>query len=416
MKNEQSLRQQCQRLLPTLDEHGRREWAASEAMALGRGGIVLVHRASGLSRTTITRGIREIQEREASSDADPLTPRTSDTPRRVRRPGGGRPRKTDEDPELLGALESLVEPTTRGDPESPLRWSLKSLRVLAAELGRLGHQVSHRTVGKLLKSLGYSLQGNRKTIEGSEHPDRDEQFRYIARQTGRRLKSRLVPVLSVDTKKKELVGAYKNGGREYRKSAEPEPVKVHDFLGPLGRVSPCGVYDIGDDSAWVSVGVSADTAEFAVESVRRWWYELGHERYEEAGEILVTADGGGSNGHRSRLWKLELQGLADELGRSITVCHFPTGTSKWNKIEHRLFSVITRNWRAKALHDYATVVNLIGATKTEAGLEVYCALDENHYEKGRKVSDEEMDSINIHRHRFHGDWNYTIKPRVVIDA
>lgn len=409
MKSEQHLRQQYQRLLPALDERGRREWAASEAMALGRGGIALVHRASGLSRTTITRAIGEINEREASGE-EPLT--SSSSPRRVRRPGGGRPKKTDEDPELLGALELLVEPGTRGDPESPLRWTLKSLRVLAEELGRLGHDISYRTVGRLLKRLGYSLQGNRKTIEGNEHPDRDEQFRYIARQTARRLKNRSVPVLSVDTKKKELVGPYKNGGREYRRKGKPEPVKVHDFIGPLGRVSPYGVYDIGDDSAWVSVGISADTAEFAVASLGRWWEELGHEIYEDAEELFVTADGGGSNGHRSRLWKLELQNLADRLGRAITVCHFPPGTSKWNRIEHRLFSVITRNWRGKALHDYATVVNLIGATKTDAGLEVYCALDENVYEKARKVSDEEMDSINIFRHRFHGDWNYTIKPRI----
>ena len=333
-----------------------------------------------------------------------------------------RRRKAEEDRRgslnFSGRSSRLSSPAHEAIRSLPLRWTLKSLRVLAGELGRLGHELSHRTVGQLLKGLGYSLQGNRKTIEGSEHPDRDEQFRYIAQQTGRRLKSRLVPVLSVDTKKKELVGAYKNGGREYRKSGEPEPVKVYDFIGPLGRVSPYGVYDIGDDSAWVSVGISADTSEFAVESVRRWWYELGARALRGGrGDVSSPPTAGAATGTGARLWKLELQGLADELGqarsRSATS---PTGTSKWNKIEHRLFSVITRNWRGKVLHDYATVVNLIGATKTEAGLEVYCALDENHYEKGRKVSDEEMDSINIHRHRFHGDWNYTIKPRVVVGA
>ena len=409
MKTEAQLRQQYHRLLPSLDERGRREWAASEAMTLGRGGIALVHRACGMSRNTIARGIREITANEAAVARG----ERPSGPRLIRQPGGGRRRATDNDPALLSSLESLIEPTTRGDPQSPLRWTLKSLRVLAAELERLGHAISYRTVGRLLKRLGYSLQANRKTIEGNQHPDRDEQFRYIARQSRMRLKTGLVPVLSVDTKKKELVGPYKNVGAEYRPAGTPQKVKVHDFIGPLGKVNPYGVYDIGDDSAWVSVGVSADTGEFAVESVRRWWEQLGLERYDDCDEIFITADGGGSNSHRGRLWKLELQGLADELGKAITVCHFPPGTSKWNRIEHRLFSVITRNWRGKVLHDHATVVSLIGAAKTDAGLEVHCALDENVYEKARKISDAEMASINLHRHRFHGDWNYTIKPRAL---
>ena len=414
IKSEDQLSLQYRRLLPALDERGRREWAASEAMALGRrGALALVQRATGLSRNTIVRGVREITERERADPGAAGVPgdASCEDVRRVRRPGAGQKPITEREPELLAALEALVEPTSRGDPQSPLRWTIKSLRVLADELVAQGHRVSFRTVGKLLKGLGYSLQGNRKTIEGNQHPDRDAQFGYIDRQCRARLRGDTAPVLSVDTKKKELVGRFKNGGREWGPAGEPEPVKTHDFRGPLGRVSPYGVYDLGDDSAWVSVGVSADTAEFAVASIRRWWEKLGAERHSDAAEILLTADGGGSNGHRNRLWKLELQGLADELGKKIVVCHFPPGTSKWNRIEHKLFSQITRNWRGKVLEDYATVVSLIGATRTEAGLEVYSALDERVYEKGRKVSDEEMASVNIRRHRFHGDWNYTIAPR-----
>ena len=406
MKNERQIRQQYQRLAPSLDERTRREWAASEAMAFGHGGIALVHRACGLSRGAIGRGIRDLRAAEEARNDPARTPEV----RGVRRAGGGRRSLSEKDPALLGALEALVEPGTRGDPESPLRWTLKSLRVLAAELGAGGHPISYRSVGYLLKSLGYSLQGNRKTLEGSAHPDRDAQFRYLAEQSGKRLAAGL-PVLSVDTKKKELVGPYKNGGREWRPAGEPEEVKVHDFVDELGRASPYGVYDIGENTAWVSVGVSADTAEFAVESLRRWWRRLGVERYADAAELFITADGGGSNSHRGRLWKLELQRLADEIARPITVCHYPPGTSKWNKIEHRLFSFVTLNWRGKPLHDYCTVVELIGATTTTTGLSVECELDDNHYEKGRKISDAQMASINLHRHDFHGDWNYTIKPR-----
>lgn len=401
MKSEKQIEQQFYQISPSLDERGRREWAASEAMTLGHGGIAIVNRATGISRPTINRGISELQER---GDGE------IESPRRVRQLGAGRPTKVSEDPALLGALESLVEPATRGDPQSPLRWTLKSLRVLATELRELGHAVSYRTVGTLLKKLGFSLQGNAKKLEGAQHVDRDAQFRHIARQSKRRIKAG-EPVLSVDTKKKELIGQYKNGGKEYRPKGKPEPVKTHDFKGELGRVSPYGVYDIGDNEAWVSVGISADTAEFAVQSLRRWWEQLGQERYGSTREIFVTADCGGSNGYRSRLWKLELQALSDELGIAISVSHFPPGTSKWNRIEHRLFSFITLNWRGKPLRDYRTVVELIGATKTQEGLEVHCELDQNTYEKGRKVTEEEMASINLYPNKFHGEWNYTIKPR-----
>ena len=402
MKSEKQIKQKYLQILPSLDERGRREWAASEALALGHGGRVKVHRAIGMSPMTISRGISDLQERDGAE---------VESPRRVRLPGAGRPRKLSEDPKLLGSLESLVEPSTRGDPQSGLRWTLKSVRVLANELQKLDHSVSYRTVGTLLKKLGYSLQGNAKKIEGAQHVDRDAQFRHIARQSKQRIKAG-EPVLSVDTKKKELIGAYKNGGKEYRPKGKPEPVKTHDFMGELGRVSPYGVYDIGDNDAWVSVGISADTAEFAVESLRRWWEQLGQERYGDTEQIFITADCGGSNGYRSRLWKLELQQLSDELGIAISVSHFPPGTSKWNRIEHRLFSFITLNWRGKPLHDYRTVVELIGGTKTQQGLEVYCELDQNTYEKGRKVTDEQMASINLHPNRFHGEWNYTIKPRL----
>ena len=402
MKTEERLREQYRLIRGSLDERGRREWAASEAMALGHGGIALVHRASGIVPSTIGKGIKELRERQGG-EAQP------EGRRRVRRPGGGRPSKTAEDPQLLGALETLVEPCTRGDPESALRWTCKSLRVLAGELARKGHDVSYRTVGRLLKGLDYSLQANRKTLEGAQHGDRDAQFEYINAQTKQRIEADN-PAISVDTKKKELVGDYKNAGREYRPKGEPERVGVHDFKGELGRVSPYGVYDLHDNSGWVSVGISADTSQFAVETIRRWWNSMGSKRYPEAGELFITADCGGSNGYRTRLWKLELQGLADELGIPITVCHFPPGTSKWNKIEHRLFSFITFNWRGKPLRTYQTVVNLIAATTTKTGLEVQCELDACDYEKGRKVTDAEMETIKLQPHRFHGEWNYTIHP------
>ena len=402
MKSEEQIRTQYQLIRSSLDERGRREWAASEAMAFGYGGIALVHRGTGIVPSTIGKGIKELRERAGQ-------PWQPEQQRRVRRRGGGRRSKVAEDPQLLGALEALVEPTTRGDPESPLRWTCRSLRELAAVLTEAGHQISYRTVGRLLKSLNYSLQSNKKTLEGAQHADRDAQFKYINRQTKRQLKGGN-PAISVDTKKKELVGDYKNAGTAYRPKGEPEKVNVHDFKGALGKASPYGVYDIHDNCGWVSVGISADTSEFAVETVRRWWNSMGYERYSYASELLITADCGGSNGYRTRLWKLELQGLADEIGIPITVCHFPPGTSKWNKIEHRLFSFITKNWRGTPLRTYQTIVSLIAATKTQAGLDVKCGLDSNQYEKGRKVSDDEMDTINLRPHRFHGEWNYTIRP------
>lgn len=402
MKTEDQIRTQFTQIRSSLDERGRREWAASEALALGYGGIALVHRATGVVPSTIGKGIRELRERPDGSADEEI--------RRVRKAGGGRPRKTVQDPMLLESLEKLVDPVTRGDPMSPLRWTCKSLRRLATELSPMGHDVSYRTVGRLLKALNYSLQGNRKTTEGSQNPDRNEQFEYINAQTTKQLAAGN-PAVSVDTKKKELVGDYKNVGREYRPKGKPEPVAVHDFIGELGRASPYGVYDINDDSAWVSVGISSDTSEFAVESVRRWWNTMGYDRYSEANQLLITADCGGSNGYRTRLWKVELQRLADELGIPVTVCHFPPGTSKWNKIEHRLFSFITKNWRGKPLRDYQTIVNLIAATSTQTGLKVRCELDDGEYEKGRKVTDAELAALNIRPHKFHGDWNYTISPR-----
>ena len=402
MKSEEQIREQYRLIRDSLDERGRREWAASEAMALGYGGIARVHRGTGIVPSTIGKGIKELRERRvAEVQGEPK--------RRVRRPGGGRRSKVVEDPQLLCALEALVEPSSRGDPESPLRWTCKSLRKLAAELARAGHEISYRTVGRLLKSLNYSLQSNRKTLEGTQHADRDAQFNYINAQTKKRMRVGN-PVISVDTKKKELVGEFKNVGAEYRPKGEPEKVNVHDFKGELGRVSPYGVYDMQDNSGWVSVGISADTSEFAVEAIRRWWNSMGYERYPQASELLITADCGGSNGYRTRLWKLELQTLANEIGIPVTVCHFPPGTSKWNKIEHRLFSFITINWRGKPLRTYQTVVKLIAGTRTRTGLNVKCELDPYDYQKGRKVTDAEMETINLRPHRFHGEWNYTIDP------
>ncbi len=403
MKTESEITRQFEQLRGSLDERGRREWAASEAISLGHGGIAMVHRATGIAPSTIGIGLRELR-RQARE-----LPQPSEA-RRVRRPGGGRKKKVDEDPALLDDLKHLVEPVTRGDPESPLRWVCKSLRQLAKQLSDMGHSVSHTTVGRLLKALGYSLQANRKTFEGSSHPDRNAQFAYINEKTKAQLATGN-PAVSVDTKKKELVGNYKNGGRELCRSGKPEEVKVYDFVGELGRANPHGVYDIGEDAAWVSVGISSDTAEFAVEAIRRWYDSMGSERYPHMREILITADCGGSNGYRVRLWKLQLQRLANELEIPITVCHFPPGTSKWNKIEHRLFSFIAMNWRGKPLINYQTIVSLIAATTTDKGLEVRCELDENVYEKGRKVGNTEMAAINIQAHEFHGEWNYTIRPQ-----
>ena len=372
--------------------------AASEAVAAGHGGIAAVAAATGIAPSTIGRGIADLSQGEERLHG------------RVRRHGGGRKPTIAKDPTLVADLETLVDPTSRGDPERPLRWTCKSLRRLAGELQAQGHQVSHTLVGELLEGLDYSLQGNRKTKEGLSHPDRDAQFCYINDKVTQALASQQ-PVISVDTKKKELVGDFKNAGREWWPKGTPEEVLVHDFLiKELGRAVPYGVYDIAANAGWVSVGVDHDTAAFAVNSIRRWWHTLGRARYPDATRLLVTADGGGSNGSRLRLWKRELQKLANEIGIDIVVSHFPPGTSKWNKIEHRLFSFISQNWRAKPLVSYQTIVQLIAATTTRTGLTVHCELDQNRYPKGIVISDAEMATINITRADFHGDWNYTISP------
>ena len=373
-------------------------FAAAEARAAGYGGIAAVWRATGIAPSTIGRGLEEL----ASGSGAALT--------QVRHPGGGRKPLTEHDRGLLTALLALIEPTERGDPETPLRWTCKSLRRLAAELCEQGHPISHTVVGELLKELNFSLQGNRKTREGDSHADRDAQFRYINKVTKAALATQQ-PVISVDTKKKELVGDFKNAGREWRPRGQPEEVRVHDFLiKELGRAVPYGVYDLAADVGWVSVGIDHDTAAFAVQTIRRWWQDVGRIRYPEAKRLVITADGGGSNGSRLRLWKRELQRLASEIGIDITVSHFPPGTSKWNKIEHRLFSFISQNWRAKPLISYRVIVNLIAATTTRSGLSVHCELDPNRYPKGILVSDEELAAINIKRANFHGEWNYTIAP------
>jgi transposase len=389
-----------------LDERLRRLVAAAEADALGaRGtrGISLVSRSTGVSRRAIRQGMEELHQ---------TAPTTTSAPR-IRRAGGGRKKAVEKNPALRGALEQLVEPTTRGDPESPLRWTCKSVRQLARELGERGHQVSHQLVSELLHALGYSLQANRKTIEGTSHPDRDAQFEHINKKVRLFLRQG-DPVISVDTKKKELVGSFKNGGREWRPQGDPEKVLVHDFVIPeLGRAIPYGVYDLANNSGWVSVGIDHDTSSFAVESIRRWWHNMGQPLYETRKRLLITADGGGSNSSRVRLWKVELQKLADELGMEISVCHFPPGTSKWNKIEHRLFSFISMNWRGKPLLTYQVIVSLIAATTTEAGLKVKAELDSETYPSGTKVSDTAVKKLHLKRAQFHGDWNYTLAPTKV---
>jgi Rhodopirellula transposase DDE domain len=395
----EAIAQRFRLLAPVLDERRRRLLAAAEAVALGWGGIARVARATGMSPRVIGEGVAELRA------PDPLPVG------RVRRPGGGRKRAIDTDPTLLADLERLVDPVTRGDPESPLRWTSKSVRTLAAELGRLGHRVSRNLVARLLHQAGYSLQANRKTLEGGDHPDRDAQFAHLNARVAAQLAAG-EPAISVDTKKKELVGPFKNGGREWQPTGQPEAVRVHDFVIPeLGRVSPYGVYDLAHNTGWVNVGIDHDTAAFAVESIRRWWDAMGRTAYPRATRLLITADGGGSNGARVRLWKLELQRFADETGLTIEVCHLPPGTSKWNKIEHRLFSFISQNWRGKPLVSYAVVVSLIAATRTAAGLTVGCELDTTLYPAGRKVSDAELASVRLERDAFHGDWNYSILPR-----
>jgi hypothetical protein len=372
--------------------------AAAEAQEAGYGGVSRVSRACGLSRVTITKGLRELSAAPLSAD-------------RIRRVGGGRHRLEVHDPDLPAVLEALVEPLTRGDPESPLRWTCKSTRTLAGELVHQHHPVSHEKVAQYLRRMGYSLQGNRKTDEGEDPPDRDAQFRHINREVGRALAAGW-PVISVDTKKKELIGNYENRGRQWRRARSAEQVNGHDFPGPeVPRAHPYGIYDLGRNRGFVNVGTDHDTATFAVASIRGWWRQEGRRLYPAATNLLITADAGGSNGYRLRLWKVELQGLADRTGLVIGVCHFPPGTSKWNKVEHRLFSFISSNWRGEPLRDYETVVRLIAATTTAKGLRVSCRLDRRAYPAGRKISDDEMATLNITPRRFHGEWNYTIHPR-----
>lgn len=395
------IRRKYQLLAPELDERRRRQWAAAESRELGWGGVSLVARATNLSRPTINAGLRELDQPSEQRAVDAAW---------VRRAGGGRRRLVETDSDLYAALEALIDPVTRGDPESPLRWTCKSTRRLADELTRQQHPVSARTVATLLKEAGYSLQANRKAREGGSHPDRNAQFEHINAQVTAFHKQRQ-PVISVDTKKKELVGDFKNGGREWRPGKTPEDVRVHDFVDKkLGKAIPYGVYDLASNEGWVSVGVTHDTARFAVASIRRWWTEMGAARFPRARKLMITADGGGSNSSRNRLWKVALQELADELGFPLWICHFPPGTSKWNKIEHRLFSFITQNWRGKPLVSHQAIVNLIASTTTRTGLTVKAALDNNHYETKIKVSDEELAQLNLKPYEFHGDWNYTLSP------
>lgn len=382
-----------------LSEFTRRRWAAVEAVSLGWGGVSAVSAATGLAHSTIRRGIRELNSGSAPPGA------------RERRQGAGRKRIDVLDPRVRVSLERLVEPESRGDPQSPLRWTCKSTRRLAKELTAQGHPVGPTTVRQLLKAAGYSLQANRKTREGKSHPDRDAQFRYINRRVKAQQRQGQ-PAISVDTKKKETLGNLKNPGPEWRPKGRPREVDVHDFPDPRkGKAVPYGVYDLSHNEAWVSVGVSSDTAEFAVETIREWWQRLGRQRYPEARRLLITADSGGSNSCRNRLWKVELQGLSDETGLEVEVCHFPPGTSKWNKIEHRLFCHVTRNWRGHPLETYEIVVNLIGSTTTASGLVVHAELDAGKYEKGRKVTDEEYATVNLRPSQFHGEWNYVIRPK-----
>ena len=394
------IRQKYGGLADTLAERGRRRWAAVEARSLGWGGVTVVAEATGLAASTIRRGLAELEQ-------DNSLPAGAQ-----RRPGGGRKQAGDGNARLVDALNKLVEPSTLGDPQSPLRWTTKSTRSLASALTQQGHPVAATTVRKLLHGLGYSLQANRKTREGKNHPDRDAQFRYI----NRRVKSQLnaaQPSISVDTKKKEVLGNLKNPGQTWRPQQTPREVNTHDFPDKSkGKAVPYGVYDIGLNEAWVSVGMSSDTAEFAVAAIGQWWKRMGAKRYATASRLLITADSGGSNSSRSRLWKLTLQEFADEIGKPIEVCHFPPGTSKWNKIEHRLFCHITSNWRGQPLETHQVVVDLIGSTRTQTGLVVHAKLDTHAYLKGRKVTEAQMQSINITPQRFHGDWNYVICPRL----
>jgi len=396
--DERAIGERFRAMAGSLDERQRRLWAAAEARSHGRGGIAAVARASGISENTIRRGLREL-------DAPEELPAG-----RVRRAGAGPKRRSESDPTLVSDLERLLDGETRGDPERPLLWTSKSVRKLAAELRGLGHEVSYRTVARLLHELGYSLQANRKTKEGRQHPDRDAQFRHINSKVAAAIAAS-EPLISIDTKKKELVGEYANGGREWHRKGEPVAVKVHDFPDKeLGKAIPFGVYDIGANQGFVSVGITNETAAFAVASIRSWWQQLGSERYPQAATLQITADCGGGNGNRTRLWKLELQKLADATGLAISVCHFPPGTSKWNKIEHRLWSLIAKNWRGRPLVSHEVIINSIAATTSESGLQVYAQLDARDYPKGITVTDAELAAVNLVSDEFHPEWNYTINP------
>lgn len=397
---EAGIRAKYEQISFCLNERGRRLWAAAEANGCGRGGITIVIKATGISKKTIRKGIKELQDSNLSKY------------KTVRKKGAGRKKAIDKQQGLSESLESLVDPATCGDPESPLRWTSKSVRKLAQELRNQGYKICFKTAATLLKELGYSLQANKKTKSTSSHEDRDAQFHYIYNSINK-FHENYQPTISVDTKKKENLGEFKNSGQEYCKKGKPIEVKDHDFpCKKLGKVVPYGIYDLGSDAGWVSVGISGDTAEFAVNAIRAWWYRMGKSVYDGANQLLITADCGGSNGYRVRLWKKELQSLANEIGVEISVRHFPPGTSKWNKIEHKMFSYISKNWRGKPLINRETVVNLISQTSTETGLEIHAILDENEYKTGKKVSDEEMDALNIEGDAFHPEWNYTIRPHL----
>jgi hypothetical protein len=408
----QAIQAKYQALSARLDEATLRLWVAAEARSLGRGGVTLVANAVGVSRTTIYAGIAEIEEASRASRKPAVTPTAAGAATlRVRAAGGGRKKLIDLDQGLLDALDALVEPTSRGDPMSPLRWTCKSTTRLAEELNQMGHAVSQRTVCDLLARMNFSLQSTRKTREGSHHPDRDAQFQHIAKAVAQFQRQRQ-PVISVDTKKKELIGDFKNAGREWQPTGQPEQVRVHDFIDvELGKVNPYGVYDLTANEGWVSVGIDHDTAEFAVQTIRRWWFEMGQPLYPKSKRLLITADCGGSNGYRVRQWRMQLQHLADEIGLVVQVSHFPPGTSKWNKIEHRMFCHITNNWRGRPLLTRQIVVQLIGSVTTEQGLRVRAELDENVYDAGVKVTDDELAAMAIERDKFHGEWNYRIRPR-----
>ncbi len=397
MQTEQEISEKLAIVLPHLNEKQRRLLIAAEAKTLGWGGISKVAKATGVSRVTIHKALTEIEDKKIIAE-------------RIRKPGGGRKDITAYHPDILDKLEALVDPVTRGDPRSPLRWTCKSTRQLSQELGRKGYAISNVTVADLLHRLDYSLQANAKTLEGASHPDRDAQFQYINSRVKGFLR-RHQPVISVDTKKKELVGNFKNGGQEWQPKGEPEKVEIHDFASPeFPKVIPYGVYDIGKNMGWINVGTDHDTASFAVASIRRWWFGMGREIYPSARDLLICADCGGSNGYRVRLWKIELQALASETGLMITICHFPPGTSKWNKVEHRLFSHVSMNWRGRPLVSHEVIVKLIGETTTSTGLEVKAQLDKRRYPVKVKVTDEEMKMVKIKPHNFHGEWNYSINP------